>query len=125
MDALSTFLDGLKKSGIAQGHLLGLLNVVVGRRITAKDGTVVSRGLTWREMAVQLKRVRWEPEQVGELGFDSNDLPPRDRQRYWYTAIARARVDSAEATAAGDLFAELLRKQGYDVSATPTADPLS
>jgi hypothetical protein len=121
MDALSTFLEGLKKSGIARGNLLGLLNVVIGRRITAKDGKVVCRGVTWRALAGVFKRLRWDPDEVRDLGLDPDDLPPRDRQRYWYTAIARARVDSAEANDAGDRFAELLRKQGYDIGPSPSA----
>jgi hypothetical protein len=121
MDALSTFLERLKKSGKTRGHLLGMLNVVIGRRITAKDGTLISSGLTWREVAGLLKRLRWDPDQVKELGLKPSDLPPRDRQRFWYTAIARARVDTSEASAAGDRFADLLRKQGFDVSAGPSA----
>ncbi len=119
MDALSTLLEGLKKS--ARGHLLGLLNVLIGRRITDRDGVVISRGLTWRETAGLLKRLRWEPDQVRELGLEPDDLPPRDRQRYWYTAITRARVDSPEAAKAGDRFAEVLRKHGYTVGAGPSA----
>jgi hypothetical protein len=118
MDALSTFLEKLSKSH-GKGQLLGLLNVVIGRRITAKDGTLVAAGLTWRELAGLLRRLRWDPERVRELGQDPDDLPPRDRQRYWYTAIARAHVDSAEAAAAGDRFAETLRKQGYTIGAGP------
>jgi hypothetical protein len=121
MDAVATFLEGLDKKGLARGHLLGLLNVLIGRRITAKDGTVVARGLTWRELAALLKRLRWDPEQVRELGLEPKELPPRDRQRYWYTAISRAHVDSAEATTAGNRFAELLRKQGYDIGPAPSA----
>ena len=119
MDALSAFLDELKTAGLARGHFLGLLHVVIGRRITAKDGTVVARGLTWRQMAAVLKRLRWDSEQVRELGLEPNELPPRDRQRYWYTAITRARVDAPEAAAAGDRFAEILRKQGYDIGSGP------
>src|SRR3954451_22828838 len=121
MDAVSTFLDRLKKQGMAEGHFLGLLNVLIGRRITDKDGAVVSRGATWRELSSQLKRLRWDPEQVRELGIDPNELPPRDRQRYWYTAISRARVDSAEAQAAGDRFAAVLHKHGYNVGPAPSA----
>ncbi len=121
MDALSTFLNGLKDSALSRGHLLGLLNVLIGRRITAKDGTVVARGLTWRQLAGQFKRLRRDPEQVRELGLEPSELPPRDRQRFWYAAITHARVDSAEAQKAGDRFAELLRKQGYDISAAPSA----
>jgi hypothetical protein len=121
MDALSTFLESLKKSRSARGNFLGLLNVVIGRRITAKDGTPVARGLTWRELANHFKRLRWDPEQVREIGLDPDALPPRDRQRYWYAAITQARVDSDEAAAAGDRFAEALRKQGYDVGPAPGA----
>ena len=121
MDAVATLLEVLNKKGLAGGHLRGLFNVVIGRRITAKDGSPVTSGLTWRELAALLKRLRWDPDQVRELGLEPSELPPRDRQRYWYTAISRAHVDSAEATTAGNRFAELLRKQGYDVGPAPSA----
>jgi hypothetical protein len=121
MDAVCTFLEALKKSGLARGNLLGLFNVLIGRRIIAKDGAIVAGGLTWRELAGQLKRLRWDHEQVRELGLEPDELPPRDRQRYWYTAIARAHVNSAEAATAGDRLAALLRKQGYDISPGPSA----
>ena len=120
MDALSTFLEGLKKGSITRGHFLGLLNIVIGRRITTKDGTEVAHGATWRELAAAFKRLRWDPDQVRELGLDPAELPPRDRQRYWYIAISRARVDSADAARAGDRFAAVLRKQGFEVGAGPT-----
>ena len=51
MDRLHDFLDYLKRQGLAQGNLLGLLNVLVGRRVTAPDGTEVSAGVTWRSLA--------------------------------------------------------------------------
>jgi hypothetical protein len=121
MDALATFLDAQKKKVLSGAHFLGLLNVVIGRRITAKDGTVVARGVTWRELAGAFKRLRWDPELVRDLGLDPNELPPRDRQRFWYTAIVRARVDGSEAAKAGDRFAEVLRKQGYEVGGGPSA----
>ena len=121
MDAVATFLEGLNKMGLTRGHLRGLFNVLIGRRITAKDGTLVASGLTWRELAVLLKRLRWDPEQVRELELEPSELPPRDRQRYWYTAISRARVDSSEATTAGNRFAEVLQQQGYTVGAAPSA----
>jgi hypothetical protein len=121
MDAVATFLEGLNKKGLTRGHLRGLFNVLIGRRIAAEDGTLIASGLTWRELAALLKRLRWDPEQVRELGLEPSALPPRDRQRYWYTAITRARVDSTEAAAAGNRFAEVLRTQGYDVGAAPSA----
>jgi hypothetical protein len=115
MDALSTFLDEMKKSGQTQGKFLGFLNVLIGRRIT-RGSTIIARGLTWRELASHLKRLRWDPAAVRELGLDPDSLPPRDRQRYWYTAIAQARVDGPQAKEAGDRFAEVLRGLGYEVS---------
>jgi hypothetical protein len=120
MDALSTFLDALRKTGRIEGNFLGFLHVLIGRTITrVKDKTVVSKGTTWREMATGLKKARWDPEAVRELGINPDDLPPRDRQRYWYSAILQAKVDSAAASAAGDRFAAILRTLGYDVGPAP------
>jgi hypothetical protein len=96
--------------------------VLVGRRITRTDGTPVSAGLTWREAAVLLKRVRWPREAVKELGLKPADLPPRDRERYWYIAIARAGIDSAAVVTAGNRLAEELRSVGY-VAGPPPGKP--
>lgn len=116
MDALSTLLEELKKRGQPQGNFLGFLHVLIGRKITrTSDKSVISTGITWRQMAGLLKKVRWDPEAVRELGIDPDSLPPRDRQRYWYSAIALAKVDSPAATKAGDLFADVLRGMGYQV----------
>ena len=120
MDALSTLLDALKKSGQTEGHFRGFLHVFIGRKITrTADKTLVSSGVTWRDLAGWLKKLRWEPDAVKEIGLNPDDLPPRDRQRFWYTAIGHAKVDSAEAIAAGEKFAKVLRGMGYDVSAAP------
>jgi hypothetical protein len=115
MDALSTLFEALKQGGQAQGNFLGLLHVFIGRTIT-KDKAKISSGLTWRELAGWLKKVRWDPEMARELGIDPKDLPPRDRQRYWYSAIMQAKVDSAAAIQAGDKFAATLRGLGYEVT---------
>lgn len=118
MDALSTLLDLLKKSGRTKGNMRGFLHVLIGRTIMRRsDKTVVSKGITWRELAGSLKKARWDPEAVRELGLDPDALPPRDRQRYWYSAILQAKVDSAEAQAAGEQFAAVLKALGYDVGA--------
>lgn len=109
------FLDDLKQKGYAQGNFLGLLNVLIGRRIEKADGTVISQGLTWRELASWLKKVRWDKDAVRELGLDPDKLPPRDRERYWYSAIAQAHVDSPQAKAAGDKLAAVLTQAGYVV----------
>src|SRR5271154_660976 len=100
--SMRDFLDDLKEKGLAQGNLLGLLHVLIGRRIEKSDGTVVSVGQTWREAAAWLKKARWEKEAVRELGLDPDALPPRDRQRYWYAAITQAKVAGPAAVAAGD-----------------------
>lgn len=109
------FLDDLKQHGHAQGNFLGLLNVLIGRRIEKADGTVLSVGLTWRQTADWLKKVRWDKDAVRELGLDPAELAPRDRERFWYGAITRARVDSPEAAAAGDRLASALKKAGYTI----------
>src|SRR5262245_4019628 len=119
MDALQEFLEGLERLGLAQGHTLGLFNVLIGRRIARDDGTVISDGLTWRELAAWLKKVRWDRDVVMELGLDLADLPPRDRQQFWYVVIVRACVDSEKATQAGDKVADRLRKAGYVVGGAP------
>ena len=119
MDGARDFLLDVKTSGKAEGNLLGLLNVLIGRRIEKPDGTVVSSGLTWRSCAALLKKVRWSKDAAADLDLQLQTLPPRDRERYWYTAIAHARVDSPEATQAGDRLAEQLRRNGYRVSAAP------
>ncbi|MCI0376069.1 MAG: hypothetical protein L0215_00535 [Gemmataceae bacterium] len=115
MDALNPFFENIKKNALAQGNLLGFLYVLIGRRIVNSKGETVSAGMTWRELSDWLKKVRWEPEGVRDLGLSPNELPPRDRQRFWYAAISRAGIDSPQAKEAGENFAEILRRHGYQV----------
>jgi len=119
MDRLREFLDTVREQGLASGNLLGLLHILIGRKISLQDGTEVSRGQTWRDVAAMLKKLRWEPEQASELGVDPATLPPRDRQRYWYQAISQAKVDSADAIAAADRLAEALKSAGYVIGPAP------
>jgi hypothetical protein len=119
MDALSEFLDSLKGQGLAQGNLLGLLHVLIGRRIARSDGRLISDGITWRTLAAALKRARWDKEAVRDLGLDPAKLPPRDRERYWYSAISRAGVDSEAAAAAGDRLAKAVRAKGIIIGPPP------
>jgi hypothetical protein len=79
----------------------------------------LSNGLTWREVAALLKKVHWPRETVQELGLKEEDLPPRDRVRYWYSAISQARLDSENARLEGDRVAEQLREAGFRVGAAP------
>jgi hypothetical protein len=119
MDRVRQLLDDVRARDLARGNFLGLLNVLIGRRVALEDGTPVSTGLTYRAVAALLKRVRWERDAAPELGIDPATLPPRDRERYWYQVIVQARVDSPEASAAGEKLANQLRAAGYDVGPAP------
>src|SRR6185312_8505293 len=88
MDSLRELLEAVRGQDLVRGRFRGLLHILVGRRITRADGSVVSSGMTWRDLAALFKRLRWDVEFVRELGLDPAALPPRDRQRLWYTAIA-------------------------------------
>ena len=119
MERVRDFLEFVKESHLADGNFLGLLHVLIGRRIAKADGTLISSGLTWRELATWLKKVRWIKEAAYELGLEKSTLPQRDRFRYWYGAIARARLDSPEARLAATRLAEKLASAGYTVSSPP------
>jgi hypothetical protein len=111
MDAQRDFLEGIKEH--TQENFLGLLRLLIGSRIKEADGTIISNGLTWRELAALLKKAHWNTDCVRELGLDPETLAPRDRQRFWYSAIAQAGVDTEKATKAGEKLAEVVRKHGY------------
>lgn len=119
MELLIAFLETVRTHHLAEGHLRGFFNVVIGRRITRLDGTVVSTGVTWRVLAQMLKDLRFNKDLVKELGADPDDLSPRDRQRMWYSAIALARPDSVESVNQGERFAKLLKPHGYMVGIPP------
>ena len=119
MDGVYAFLEDVRRRGQARGNFLGLLNVLIGRRIEHPPGTVISSGLTWRALSMLLKKLRWDRTAVAELGLDPKNLPPRDRQRFWYTAIGLARVDSENAVKAGDRLAKSLEAQGYAIVPGP------
>jgi hypothetical protein len=123
MDRLREFLETVQSQGLARGRLRGLLHVLIGRRITTADGEVVSAGMTWRELAALLKRIRWDPDLVADLGIDPATLPARDRQRFWYSAIGQCGVGSTEAAAEGDELREPLAEAGYVVGPAPGAPP--
>ena len=53
------------------------------------------------------------------LGLNPDDLPPRDRQRYWYAAILAAKVDSPDAREAGDAYARVVSKLGFEIGPGP------
>lgn len=119
MDSLRELLEAVRERGVAQGHFRGLLHLLVGRHLTRADGSAVSSGMTWRDLSSLLKRLRWDRDAVRELGLNPADLPPRDRERFWYTAIARAGIDTAEAAADADSLIAPLRKLGFEVGPAP------
>jgi hypothetical protein len=119
MDSLRELLETVRARNVARGRFRGLLHILVGRRISGADGTLISSGMTWRDAAALFKRLRWDREAVRELGLEPATLPPRDRERYWYTAIARAGIDSPEAVAEADQLVKPFQDLGYVVGPPP------
>ena len=83
MEGLREFLEKVRQNHLARGHFRALLHVAIGRKLSNVDGTVLSNGVTWRQLSELLRLMRWDKEMVRELGLNPDDLPPRDRQRYW------------------------------------------
>src|SRR5262245_51680080 len=121
MEGLREFLEKVSQSHLVRGHFRALLHVAIGRRISRADGIVLSTGVTWRQLAELLRNIRWDKEQVRELGLNPDDLPPRDRQRYWYEAIVAARVNALDARDLGDAYARLVAPLGYVIGPAPGA----
>ena len=96
--------------------LLGLFHILIGRKISLEDGSLISSGMTWRELAAHLKKIRWPKDAVLELQLNPDDLAPRDREKFWYLAIAKANVSSNQAKQAGDQLTEKLKEKGYVVT---------
>jgi hypothetical protein len=119
MDALRELLEELRRQDAIRQHFLGLLHILIGRRISRPDGTVISSGMTWRELSALVRKLRWDKKLASQVGVKSDDLPPRDRERYWYIVIARAGVDSARAQDDAERLAGILRQKGYVVSPAP------
>ncbi|HJZ91997.1 MAG TPA: hypothetical protein VKE40_14075 [Gemmataceae bacterium] len=121
MEGLREFLEKVRQNHLVRGHFRALLHVAIGRRISRADGTVLSTGCTWRQLSELLRIMRWDKELVRELGLVPDDLPPRDRQRYWYAAITSAHVDAPDARDLGDQFARLVAPLGFVVGPAPGA----
>ncbi|MFO0864458.1 MAG: hypothetical protein U0744_07385 [Gemmataceae bacterium] len=120
MDALVSLLLDLKRRGVGADNMIGLLHIAIGRTVRRiKDQTVLSRGTSWRDLSLLLKKIRWDPDSVASLGIDADSLPPRDRQKFWYAAISRTSIDSTQAREAADQLAVRLRELGYEVGPAP------
>lgn len=119
MDGIRDLLETARTNGLVAGRFRGLLHIAIGRTVTKPDGTKLSTGLTWREVAALLKALRFDPELGRELGADPDTLSPRDRERYWYAVIAIARVDSADAVAEAEKLVGPLKDLGYVIAPVP------
>jgi hypothetical protein len=120
MDALASLLLDLKRRGVGSDNMLGLLHIAIGRTVRRiKDQAILSRGASWRDLSAVLKKIRWDPDSVASLGIDPSSLPPRDRQKFWYAAISRTPIDSAQARESADRLASQLKDLGYEVSPAP------
>lgn len=120
MDGIRELLTAVRDAGVAVGNFRGLLHIAIGRTITRPNGTVVSVGATWRELAAELKHLKFDTQLVREFGADPETLAARDRERFWYSAIAQARVDSPEAVQEADQLAPKLKALGYLVGPAPS-----
>lgn len=114
------FLDAVRGHGLVSGRLRGLFHTAIGRRVGLTNGTVLSTGITWRELAGLLKDLRFDKELVRELGANPEDLAPRDRQRFWYSAISLAQVNGRQAFAEAEQLAGLVKPLGYTIGPPPT-----
>jgi hypothetical protein len=123
MDGIRDLLSAARDAGLAAGYFRGLLHIAIGRRVVRGTGAVLSTGVTWRELAADLKHLRYDTDLVRELGADPEALAARDRERFWYSAIALARVDSREAIQEADRLAQKLAALGFVVGPAPGGSP--
>ena len=121
MEGIRELLEAVRDHGLIKGRFRGLLHIAIGRKVTKPSGTLVGSGLTWRELAVILKELRFDRDLAREFGVDPDILAPRDRERFWYSAIVQAHVDTPEASAEADALAVDIKKLGFIVGPSPSA----
>ena len=123
MDLLSEFLELMIERKLVAGRLRALFHVVIGRTVHDSQGRLICGGTTWRTLANTLKDLRYDTELVRELGLDPETLSPRDRKRFWYSAIAGSKPDSAQARLEAVSYIFELQKLGFRIGAAPIASP--
>jgi hypothetical protein len=121
MDGIREVLSAAREAELVAGNFRGLLHIAIGRKIVRGDGKPLSSGATWREVAAELKHLRFEPALVREFGANPDALAARDRERFWYSAITLAGVDSRDASAEADKLAPKLAALGYVIGPAPGA----
>ena len=119
MDKLGHFVQLLESRKLLPGRLRGAFHLLVGRNILDASGAAVGTGATWREVAGLFRDLRIDPKLIVEVGLDPATTSPRDRQRCWYSAIAAAQPDSAEARAEADQLIAALKPLGYTFGPAP------
>ncbi|MSR31486.1 MAG: hypothetical protein EXR99_08280 [Gemmataceae bacterium] len=119
MDQLDHFISLVKSKGICQGRFLGFLHILVAYHILDNLGKPISTGMTWREAANRLRKNRWNPDDIELLGLKGEDMPQRDRLRYWYVAIVRSGIGSEKAAAEADALARNFKRIGFDAIIPP------
>lgn len=120
MDQIQDVLELIRLKGLAKGRLRGVFHIAIGRTLARPDGDVISNGVTWRMLASILRDLRFDPEIVRELDVDPETLAPRDRFKFWYTAIGFAKVDSPAAFAEAEKLAAALKPLGVIVGPPPS-----
>jgi hypothetical protein len=126
MQGTRQFLELVRDQQLVSGHLSGVFHIAIGRRISTPAGDLLAAGVTWRELAALLKELKFDRELVRELGADPDQLSPKDREKFWYYAVAMAKVDGPEASGQADELAARLAPLGLVVGPHPgglTAPP--
>ena len=119
MEGLREFLERVRQGHLVRGHMRAILHIAIGRSISRTDGTLLSNGVTWRQLSELFRVIRWDKDLVRELGLNPDSLPPRDRQRYWYAAIVAAKVNAPDARELGDDYAHLVAPLGFVIGPAP------
>ncbi len=115
MEGAKEFLEAIRNTELETSHFLAVVHILIGRKIFRIDGTLVSNGMSWRKLAELLKLIRWKEEGVIQLGAKPEELPPRDRFRYWLRAISFAPLNSTAVRNEVNALANRLKEIGYRV----------
>lgn len=112
MDGPRTVLELIRDQRLAAGRLRGVFHLLIGRTLVRDDGTPLTTGVTWRQLATLLKLSKFDRDLVQELGSDPDAVSPKDREKFWYLAIGLAKVETARARQEADALLALLKPHG-------------
>jgi len=116
MDALTAFLNRLKKEPRAKKHFLGLLHALIGCRNHHRQRW--PGGQSRVELAGpggKLKKIRWDPDCVGQLGMENSRTAAARPEAIVVSGHFAPEVDSPAAVAIAAQLAEVLRELGYEI----------